>query len=208
MQRDRAQTEKRLIEAVWQIITESGFDKIGINRIASRSGINKILIYRYFGGLDGLLQAYYQQTRSTIIPPINLDDFRHLSLEQFFEKSCDYLIDMYRRFRHDVEAQEFLKAGLLSATDTNPIPSEREQQLRQVLDELSAIVQIENGRAIVAILSSALAVLTIREQQSQPVLGIDLHTDEGVKQIEAAFRLIYRGMYLYTQNKLDSQERS
>jgi AcrR family transcriptional regulator len=206
MQRDRAQTEKRLIEAVGQIITESGFDKIGINRIASRSGINKILIYRYFGGLDGLLQAYYRQTRSTIIPSIDPEHFRHLPLDQFFEKSCDYLIDLYRRFRHDVEAQEFLKASLLSTTDTNPIPTEREAQLRQVLDELSSIVQIENGRAIAAVMSSARTVLTIREQQAWPVVGIDLHTDEGIKQIEAAFRLIYRGLYLYTQKKLDGKE--
>jgi AcrR family transcriptional regulator len=206
MQRDRAQTEKRLIEAVGQIITESGFDKIGINRIASRSGINKILIYRYFGGLDGLLQAYYRQTRSNIIQPIDLEQFRHLPLDQFFEKSCDYLIDLYRRIRQDVEAQEFLKAGLLADTNTNPIPNEREDQLRQVLDELAGIVRIENGRAVAAILSSALTVLSIREQQARPVLGINLHTDEGVQQIEAAFRLIYEGLYLHTKNKLDNKE--
>ncbi|GAB3760899.1 TetR/AcrR family transcriptional regulator [Spirosoma pomorum] len=206
MQRDRAQTEKRLIEAVGQIITESGFDKIGINRIASRSGINKILIYRYFGGLDGLLQAYYQQTRSNIITSIDPEEFRHLPLDQFFEKSCDYLIQLYRSLRHDVEAQEFFKARLLANANVDSIPNEREEQLCQVIDELSNISQIENGRAVAAVLSSALTVLSIRGQQAQSVLGIDLRTEAGIEQVEGAFRLIYQGLYLYTKNKLDTKE--
>ncbi len=55
------ETEKRLLEAVSKVIEEEGFTKIGINRIARRAQCDKVLIYRYFGGLDGLLVAWARQ---------------------------------------------------------------------------------------------------------------------------------------------------
>lgn len=55
------ETEKRLLEAVSRIIEEEGFIKIGINHIARKAQCDKVLIYRYFGGLDGLLVAWARQ---------------------------------------------------------------------------------------------------------------------------------------------------
>ena len=49
------ETEKKLLEAVSYIIENDGFTKIGVNRIANQAGCDKVLIYRYFGGLDRLL---------------------------------------------------------------------------------------------------------------------------------------------------------
>ena len=51
-------SETQLIEAVSTIITEEGFSKIGINKIARTAGCDKVLIYRYFGGLDGLIAVW------------------------------------------------------------------------------------------------------------------------------------------------------
>lgn len=48
----------QLIEAVSTIITEEGFSKIGINKIARTAGCDKVLIYRYFGNLDGLITTW------------------------------------------------------------------------------------------------------------------------------------------------------
>ena len=55
------ETEKRLLEAVSRVIEDEGFTKIGINRIARQAQCDKVLIYRYFGGLDGLLVAWAKQ---------------------------------------------------------------------------------------------------------------------------------------------------
>lgn len=51
-------SETKLIDAVSTIIAEEGFSKLGINRIARTAGCDKVLIYRYFGGLDGLIAAW------------------------------------------------------------------------------------------------------------------------------------------------------
>lgn len=59
--RDRASTEASLIAAVEAVILKDGFGAIGINTLARQAGVTKPLIYRYFGGLSGLLTAYAEQ---------------------------------------------------------------------------------------------------------------------------------------------------
>ena len=58
MERDREATEKRLLNTIGQMIAENGFEKIGINAVSAQSGVSKILIYRYFGSVEGLMTAY------------------------------------------------------------------------------------------------------------------------------------------------------
>lgn len=59
--KDREHTEKRILEAVGSIIENDGFEKIGVNAIAQRAGVSKMLIYRYFGGIDELIAQYLLQ---------------------------------------------------------------------------------------------------------------------------------------------------
>lgn len=55
--RDRSATQQRILEAAQAILTEEGPSGFGVNAVARASGVDKQLIYRYFGGLDGLLSA-------------------------------------------------------------------------------------------------------------------------------------------------------
>lgn len=56
--RDRQATEARLIEAVETVLTREGFSALGVNAVAREAGIDKVLIYRYFDGMPGLLRAF------------------------------------------------------------------------------------------------------------------------------------------------------
>ena len=60
-ERDRDVTEQRMLKAVGEMIRRDGFEKLGVNAVAAHCGVSKILIYRYFGSLDGLLAAYIRQ---------------------------------------------------------------------------------------------------------------------------------------------------
>jgi AcrR family transcriptional regulator len=55
--RDRAATERRIFTSARSLLAEEGFQHFGVNAIARRAGCDKQLIYRYFGGLDGLIDA-------------------------------------------------------------------------------------------------------------------------------------------------------
>lgn len=56
--RDREKTGKGILDAVGRLILRDGLSGVGINAVAREAGIDKVLIYRYFGDLDGLYRAY------------------------------------------------------------------------------------------------------------------------------------------------------
>lgn len=206
MQRDRAQRERSLIEAVGVLLAEEGFDQLRINKIAQRAGVNKILIYRYFGGLDGLVNAYLAQNKPVVAAPlIDTNRLRDAPLEDFFQACYDFLIEEFRLLRSNVAAQEFLKADLLNTPgNDNPIASEKEKQLLSMIDELADIIDTRYGRAFSALIISGLTLLTFSAQQKKVVFGIDLKTDEGWAEIEAALKNLFRGAYLFTKERFDA----
>ena len=55
--RDRSRTEEAILDAARAVLVEKGFGGWGINGIARAAGCDKQLIYRYYGGLDGLAEA-------------------------------------------------------------------------------------------------------------------------------------------------------
>lgn len=55
--RDRARTEAAIVAAAREVLAEEGFQGFGVNAVARRAGCDKQLIYRYFGGLEGLVDA-------------------------------------------------------------------------------------------------------------------------------------------------------
>jgi AcrR family transcriptional regulator len=56
--RDRQATEARLLKAVETVLTREGFSGLGVNAVAREATIDKVLIYRYFDGMPGLLRAF------------------------------------------------------------------------------------------------------------------------------------------------------
>ena len=59
--KNRQVTELILIKAVDELIEEKGFEGLGINAVAAKAGVSKMLIYRYFNSLEGLIAAYIGQ---------------------------------------------------------------------------------------------------------------------------------------------------
>jgi AcrR family transcriptional regulator len=55
--RNRDDTRAAILAAAQALLAEEGFSGFGVNALARRSGFDKQLIYRYFGGLDGLVDA-------------------------------------------------------------------------------------------------------------------------------------------------------
>src|ERR1700761_619927 len=54
----------RLIGAVGEILAEKGYQGLSLNKICIAAGVSKPMVYRYFGGLNGLLKAYVKHTDS------------------------------------------------------------------------------------------------------------------------------------------------
>lgn len=59
--RNRLATMERILRATGELMSDVGTAQSGINGVAQRAGVNKVLIYRYFGGWNGLVEAFVQR---------------------------------------------------------------------------------------------------------------------------------------------------
>lgn len=64
--RNRDDTRAAILAAAQALLADEGFSGFGVNALARRSGFDKQLIYRYFGGLDGLVDALGEALASWI----------------------------------------------------------------------------------------------------------------------------------------------
>src|SRR5205085_7445344 len=62
-ERNRADTTARILAAVGEVLARDGFGALGVNAVAKHAGVDKVLIYRYFGGMSQLLKAWGESGR-------------------------------------------------------------------------------------------------------------------------------------------------
>lgn len=209
MPRNRALTKQRLLDAVAQIIAEDGVEGVRVNRVANRAGVTKTLIYRYFGGIDGLRETYIRQAEPVIaLPSLDVDALREAPLDVFFETSCDYILNEYRLLRQNPQAQAILKATLLNQDVTpNPLASKTAYEYQIMIDKLADILGTKYGRSFSALINSGLTLLTLLSQQERTVFGFDLGTSTAWDDVEITVRHLFRGAYLYTKERLEQEAR-
>lgn len=107
MKKDRAATEDKIYNAFLAILKEKGPQGIGINAIAKEAGVSKGLIYRYFGGMKGLLLQFAQKGdffKSLLTIDENIDSIENL--KNFTQKGT-------KEIRENILAQEILRWQLL-----------------------------------------------------------------------------------------------
>jgi AcrR family transcriptional regulator len=56
--RDAQATRGRILDAVGSLLVREGFGALGVNAVAREADVDKVLIYRYFGGMDQLLEVW------------------------------------------------------------------------------------------------------------------------------------------------------
>ena len=55
--RDRFATRAAIVQSAAELVAAHGVAALGVNALAQAASCDKVLIYRYFGGLDGVLEA-------------------------------------------------------------------------------------------------------------------------------------------------------
>lgn len=58
--RNKEKSKQRLLDAVGKLLKSKGFTALKVNDIAATAGLDKKLIYKYFGGTDQLIDEYIQ----------------------------------------------------------------------------------------------------------------------------------------------------
>ncbi|MFC5409934.1 TetR/AcrR family transcriptional regulator [Larkinella bovis] len=195
LKRNRVQTSQRIINALEEVIAEKGIHGIGINRISEKAGVSKVLIYRYFGGLDGLLIHYIKMGRLfPLVSPVTLEQLRPVHENDLSKVWFKQLVHTYRFFRQVPAAFQILKA---TVTEDSAVADEAskafDEELTRLVEQL-AYVKGADFQAVSAIMTGAMSYLTLLAKNNRTVVGINLSTEEGWQRIEDAVRIIYTGL--------------
>lgn len=180
-ERDRQATERRLLKTVGEMIAENGFEKIGINAVANCSGVSKVLIYRYFGSVEGLMAAYIRQHDFWINFSLELPDRSQLPL---------FLKTMFRRQIEQLRNNPVLKRLYRweLSSENEMIVKIREQRERTGLKLIEKVSRLtgfpEKEIAVMAsILTASITYLVMLEEFCPVYNGIALDGDSGWEQI-------------------------
>ncbi|GAB3750217.1 TetR/AcrR family transcriptional regulator [Spirosoma pomorum] len=192
VRRNRAKTTQRIVEALEEVISERGLEGVGVNRIAEKANVSKVLIYRYFGGMEGLLEYYVKMGKLfPVFTPSLLDQIRPLHESDIARIWYRQVIQTFRHFRTFKAAREILKASVI---ENDPIAEStakaQDEEMTRLVSQLS-FVSGADTQAISAIILGAMTYLTIMAQNDRTMISIDLRSEEGWQRIESAIKSIY-----------------
>lgn len=187
-QRDAETTKARLLEAVESVILEDGFGALGVNALARRAGVDKVLIYRYFEGLPGLLAAYAEegdfwwQVDALLAEPLPRPGEAEAlpnALARIFERHVAFL-------RHHPVTLEVLAWETAERNElTSALESVREERSLALMRGLATRFEIpapELMRQVgpmFALLGAAANYLAARGRRLGHFNGLNLHSEAG-----------------------------
>lgn len=194
----RAQTERRLVEAVGAVLAEAGFQGLGVNAVAAQAGVDKVLIYRYFGDWPGLLHAYGESAEFWPTLDEVLGPHREALTEPTLQRVAARVFSAYARALRARPLTVELLAWECSAQNelTSSLAAAREQFTRRLFAELAGagIPMTRSRIAAAALLGAAINYLVIRGRTTPVFGGVSIATDAGWAELEAAMGAMFAGL--------------
>lgn len=197
--RNREATRTRLIEAVGTLLAREGFRALGVNAVAREAGVDKALIYRYFGGLKGLIAAF--GGHESFWPSVkelaggDLEAFVKLPIA---ERAVQMTVNYMRAIRKRPITQEIM---IWEVNDRNEFTIEldviRENTINRFFelfmpaDELGPDVE-----AMTAVVACAIDGLIVTSRKNILFCGIQLGTDEAWQRLEKAIARMVRSLII------------
>jgi AcrR family transcriptional regulator len=188
MPRNSQQTRKKIIGAVGRLLSRSGFRNLGVNAIAREAGVDKVLIYRYFGGIPELLRAYAEEGDFWPTAEELLAEF-HGQLPQSNEDlAATLLIEFGRALRRRPITQEIMRWELLERNElTDALAHYREEQGMKLISMIRDARGVDL-QALGSLLSAGQAYLILRSKTAAVYNGLELSSDRDWKRIEKNIR--------------------
>ena len=194
MKKDKNRTMQRLIAAVGSVIREQGFGAVGVNAVARKAGVDKVLLYRYFGDLETLLKEYvsasdsYRTAASTLSHSIE-----SLSRREIQRLGSQILLGQLRRLRDSPDLQEIYRWELSADNPvTRSLAEQREREGVALLSMFAKRVDVSKMDlpAMIAVILAGGVHLTLRAKSANVFNGVELGTPAGWERIERAIDML------------------
>lgn len=193
-ERNKEKSKETLLQAVGIILKEKGYSALKVNNIAATAGLDKKLIYNYFGGVDQLLDEYInsQYFWNNIDPDLLLNE---AIKDGGKEMGKALLAEQYNFVQQNKEFQKLMLWQLSEDRDSLKKIIAKQEDIGEVLfknvSDHHFGDKADNYRALMAILVSGAYYLNLyAEHNGRYFCGIDLHSDEGRQKIKEAMNSI------------------
>lgn len=199
--RDREATRIRLIAAVGTLLAREGFKGLGVNAVAREAGVDKVLIYRYFGGLPQLMAAFGRE--GNFWPSIkelaggDIDAYGRLPAAEQLSRLAKNFI---RAIRSRPLTQEILAWEMVERNElTVELETIRENTMMNFFEMFFPVTnQGTDIAAAGAIIGAGVSYLATRARQISVYNGVNLQSEVGWQRLEQALDTIIRGMFAGT----------
>jgi AcrR family transcriptional regulator len=195
--RDRARTEERLRKAVVDVLVESGFGALTPSVVAHRAGVDKMLIYRYFGDLPGLVRsiAFAPGFFPTFEDICGDDTIPQMLAMPVAARGALILRRLAEANRNRPAVLEVMVWELVERNALTAIMEEaRETMGLKVIETLFPdVADRKQIAAISALLSAGVTYLALRARKIRWYSGIDLKSNEGWAEIFRAAEAMIAG---------------
>lgn len=177
MARDKEETKIRIVAAVGRQLARAGFRDLGVNSIAKEAGIDKVLIYRYFGGLPELLTAYAREGNYWPTSAELISDPTTVKAESVADWLVYILTKVQMAIRQRPITQEILRWEII---DHNELTKEFAAIRTRVAMECLSFINQQypfppelDTLALSTIILSSVVYITLRTETNPYYLGMD-----------------------------------
>jgi AcrR family transcriptional regulator len=181
--RDRELTRRAILDAAARLLARDGFQRFGVSSVAREAGVDKVLIYRYFGGAEDLLRKLASE--GGIFP--SLDDLLPAGLASSPRALARHALLEYARWlRRHPYALSILRWEIHESNElTAALASCREEFARSLLSRLPAQPSLDLA-ALAAILAAGVTYLALRTGPGSAFCNVPLESDADWQRLEAA----------------------
>jgi len=182
-------------------VTRAGFGALGVNAVAAEAGVDKVLIYRYFGGLPQLLTALASDDR--MWPSLAELAPHRPSADGDAERSYAALTLLVLRaelaaLRERPLAQQALAWELAERNAlTDELAAARSARHGEMLEAVRAGRRpppYVDAPALIGLLNAGLTYLALVSRGSDSYMGLELGSDDGWRRIDKTLATVVRAL--------------
>lgn len=187
--KNKEQTMQRLVDAVGAIIKKNGYKGLGLNAIAKEADVSKILIHRYFGGVDQLVEAYVLKNDYWIAKAgeVAVEAEGKTDNETLRDLVISLLKGHFEYFDTHEEMRSIILWEITEKTMLlNSVCLVREEVGSLLLEKVEPLFagSKKNIKGITAILVSGIYYMILHAKKNESTIcGIDVNSKEGQKEI-------------------------
>jgi len=188
---------ERILDAVGRMIVRDGLAAVGVNALAREAGCDKVLIYRYFGDLEGVYAAFADRSDFWW----TLEELTH-GVDPARISAADAIKLLLRRSAEAIRARPMTLAVLAAETvERTPlvvalesVREKRALELARWAEERFMLPEAIDIAAIATIVGVGLNYLAVRARKIKVMSGIAIKTDKDWERIFAAVDTIVDGV--------------